>query len=58
MKNITKEWIEKAEQYYLVANREFKADPPAYEAVCFNCQQSIEKYLIFKGCFAEKRYLF
>lgn len=45
MKDITKEWIAKAEQDYLVAKREFDALPPAYEAVCFHCQQCVEKYL-------------
>lgn len=45
MKNITKEWIAKAEQDYLVARREFDASPPAHEAVCFHCQQCVEKYL-------------
>lgn len=45
MKNITKEWMIKAEEDFLVAKREFKEDPPAYDAVCFHCQQCIEKYL-------------
>lgn len=45
MKDITKEWIGKAEQDYLVAKREFDVLPPAYEAVCFHCQQCVEKYL-------------
>jgi len=45
MKSITKEWIEKAEQDFLVAKREFEAVPPAYEPVCFHCQECIEKYL-------------
>ena len=45
MKKITEEWIAKAEQDYLVAIRELKADPPATEAVCFHAQQCIEKYL-------------
>jgi len=45
MKEITEEWIKKAEQDYIVANREFIAVPPAYETVCFHSQQCIEKYL-------------
>lgn len=39
MRDITKEWIDKAEQDFLVAEREHKEKPPAYDAVCFHCQQ-------------------
>ena len=45
MKKITQEWIAKAEEDYLVANRELKANPPALDAVCFHAQQCIEKYM-------------
>lgn len=45
MKEITKEWIEKAEEDYRVAARELKAKPPALNSVCFHAQQCIEKYL-------------
>lgn len=45
MKQITEEWISKAEEDYLVATRELQADPPALDAVCFHAQQCIEKYL-------------
>lgn len=45
MKKITEEWITKAEKDYLVAKREFEADPPVLEAVCFHSQQCIEKYM-------------
>ena len=45
MKKITQEWIAKAEEDYLVATRELKADPPALDAVCFHAQQCIEKYM-------------
>ena len=45
MKQITEEWIAKAEEDYLVATREFRADPPALDAVCFHAQQCIEKYM-------------
>lgn len=44
MRDITKEWIDKAEQDFLVAEREHKEKPPAYDAVCFHCQQCMEKY--------------
>lgn len=45
MKEITKEWIQKAEEDYRVAIRELKAKPPALNSVCFHAQQCIEKYL-------------
>jgi HEPN domain-containing protein len=45
VKQITEEWISKAEEDYLVATRELQADPPALDAVCFHAQQCIEKYM-------------
>jgi HEPN domain-containing protein len=45
VKKITEEWISKAEEDYLVAIRELRADPPALNAVCFHAQQCIEKYI-------------
>ncbi len=45
MKDLTKEWIEKAEEDFLVAKREIDLQPPAYGAVCFHSQQCVEKYL-------------
>jgi len=40
------EWIEKAEGDYFTAQREFRVrKSPNYDAVCFHCQQSVEKYL-------------
>jgi HEPN domain-containing protein len=51
MKNITKEWLDKAEQDFLVAEREHNATPPVYDAVCFHCQQCMEKY--FKAILQE-----
>jgi len=45
MRELTKEWILKAENDYLVAVREFKADPVVSDAVCFHSQQCIEKYM-------------
>lgn len=45
MKDISKEWIEKAEEDLLVAIREFKLYPPAPNVVCFHAQQCIEKYM-------------
>ncbi|OHB76437.1 MAG: hypothetical protein A2Z34_05980 [Planctomycetes bacterium RBG_16_59_8] len=45
MKMLTTEWIGKAEEDFLVAQRELKTNPPAYDAVCFHSQQCVEKYL-------------
>jgi len=45
MKEIAKEWIQKAEEDYRVAVRELKAKPPALNSVCSHTQQCIEKYL-------------
>lgn len=46
MNTVLKEWVEKAEEDYLVALREYRAHrQPAYNAVCFHAQQCVEKYL-------------
>lgn len=45
MKQITKEWVKKAEEDYRVARWNMKAKRPVYNAVCFHVQQCIEKYL-------------
>lgn len=45
MKEFTREWINKAEEDYIVSLRENKAEPSIYSAVCFHCQQAAEKYL-------------
>ena len=45
MKELTKEWISKAENDQLVASRELKADPVVTDAVCFHSQQCVEKYM-------------
>ena len=46
MKPITLEWIDKAEDDYVVAEREFRARKnPVYDAACFHAQQCAEKYL-------------
>lgn len=40
------EWISKAEGDYVVAQREMRARRDNnYDAVCFHCQQSVEKYM-------------
>lgn len=56
MKEITGEWLEKAEEDYIVANREYSTDPPVYNAVCFHAQQCIEKLL--KAILQENEILF
>lgn len=45
MKAITSEWVRKAEGDLLTAQREMKATPANYDAVCFHSQQCAEKYI-------------
>lgn len=45
MKKQTERWIKKAEDDFRVARREFDSDSPVFDAVCFHCQQCVEKYL-------------
>lgn len=46
MNPMTVEWIEKAEEDFLSARREYQArKSPNYNAACFFVQQSVEKYL-------------
>ena len=45
MKLLTKEWINKAEKDYKVANIVFYTKDPIYDAACFHSQQCVEKYL-------------
>ena len=45
MKKLTKEWIDKAEDDFIVTNRECRAKKPVYDAVCFHAQQCAEKYM-------------
>jgi HEPN domain-containing protein len=46
MKPLTLEWIGKAEEDYLSAQREYRArKSPNYNATCFFAQQCIEKYI-------------
>jgi HEPN domain-containing protein len=46
MKPLVAEWIEKAEDDFLVAQKMYRARKrPVYDAVCFHAQQCAEKYL-------------
>ena len=46
MRDLTTEWVEKAEGDYATARREIRARRrPNYDAVCFHAQQTVEKYL-------------
>lgn len=46
MNPLTLEWIAKAEGDYATDSREFRVRmAPNYDAVCFHCQQTAEKYL-------------
>jgi HEPN domain-containing protein len=45
MKPLTKEWVDKAEGDFVMANRELRArKSPNYDGVCFHPQQCAEKY--------------
>ena len=46
MKQLTLEWVEKAEEDFVSAQREYRArNKPNYNAACFFAQQCIEKYI-------------
>ena len=46
MNALLAEWISKAEGDYLVAEREMRVRNKAnYDAICFHCQQLVEKYM-------------
>jgi HEPN domain-containing protein len=46
MNPLSLEWIEKAEEDFHVAQREYRARKnPGYNAACFHAQQCAEKYL-------------
>lgn len=45
MREITKEWIIKAESDFHCAQVLFTTQPPEYDDTCFHSQQCIEKYL-------------
>jgi HEPN domain-containing protein len=46
MNEVIDEWINKAEDDWRVANREFKVvDEPSFSAVCYHAQQCAEKYM-------------
>jgi HEPN domain-containing protein len=57
MKPITREWVEKAEADFATARRELRVrKEPNLDAVCFHCQQCVEKYL--KGRLQQDRIVF
>lgn len=46
MNLLSNEWIEKAEEDFICAQREYRArKSPSYNAACFFVQQCVEKYL-------------
>ena len=46
MNPLVEEWVRKAEGDYGTAMREFAVEGEAnYDAVCFHCQQCVEKYM-------------
>jgi len=57
MKQITAEWVAKAEGDYAIVGRELRARKnPSYDGACFHAQQCAEKYL--KAALAEKAVAF
>ena len=53
MKSLTREWIKKAEEDFVAAERLAHIHKtPVWNVVCFHCQQCMEKYL--KACLQEK----
>lgn len=57
MKQITQEWVDKAEGDFATAQRELHVqEMPNYDAVCFHSQQCAEKYL--KACLQEENIAF
>ena len=46
MNRLTAEWVQKAEDDFIVAQKMLRArKKPVYDAVCFHSQQCSEKYL-------------
>jgi len=46
MNRLTAEWVQKAEDDFVVAQKMYRAcKRPVYDAVCFHAQQCAEKYL-------------
>ena len=45
MKPLTREWIKKAENDYLVSRKIFELEQSIFDAVSFHSQQCVEKYL-------------
>jgi len=46
MNRLTAEWVQKAEDDFVVAQKMYRARKrPVYDAVCFHAQQCAEKYL-------------
>ncbi|MEW5692114.1 MAG: HEPN domain-containing protein [Candidatus Hydrogenedentota bacterium] len=45
IKDLVNKWIKKADKDFLTAERELSFEDPVTEAVCFHCQQVVEKYL-------------
>ena len=46
MNETVRQWVQKAEDDYIVARREAAADPsPSFDAACFHAQQCIEKLM-------------
>jgi len=56
MTPLAQEWVQKAEEDFAVAHWVEQAPTASFNAICFHCQQCIEKYL--KARLAEARLAF
>ena len=45
MKRLTREWVRKAEEDFVLARQSSQSRVPLHSGVCFHCQQCAEKYL-------------
>lgn len=51
MKQLTAEWIAKAEGDFAIVERESRARRnPSYDGICFHAQQCVEKYIKARIC--------
>jgi HEPN domain-containing protein len=57
MKPLTTEWVAKAEDDFVIVERESRARKnPSYNGICFHAQQCAEKYLKARLCEAGIRF--
>ena len=45
MKDLTQQWLKKAESDMTIARRLLKDEPKETDGICYHCQQAAEKFL-------------